>query len=296
MPAQNSSPDVPPHVLAFLAGQNTVTLATASATGLPHAATMVYASDGLAIYYCAHPDATTARHIAENPRVAFTIDAYSPDWRRTQGIQGRGECRTLLDPNEIRQAMRLFRDKFPFLAGGVSDERSPFTNRSFYRITPSEVHFINTEGSNTADGRLLEMPYRKSVVYSVFRELPDHEAEAVAGEMEPVRVEAGEVVVRQGTPADKFFIVVDGELEVLREDDGRVRRVATLNRGQFFGEIAILRDLPRTATVKALVPTTLLAMEREMFQRLVSQALGTTQDFDQVVQQRLAALDHRARD
>src|SRR5207253_2278643 len=94
----------------------------------------------------------------------------------------------------------------------------------------------------------------------------------------------------QGAPADKFFIVVEGEVEVVREDEGEPRRLATLGAGQFFGEIAILRDMPRTATVKAVRETTLLSMDRDTFQGLVAQALGTTQNFDQVVQQRLAGL------
>ena len=70
--------------------------------------------------------------------------------------------------------------------------------------------------------------------------------------------------MRQGAPADKFFIIVDGEVTVLR-DDGRSGEapVATLRRGQFFGEIAILRDTPRTATVRAVTPVTLLTMDRE---------------------------------
>jgi CRP-like cAMP-binding protein len=112
----------------------------------------------------------------------------------------------------------------------------------------------------------------------------------VAGRLDPVQVAAGTVVVRQGAPADKFFIIVEGELEVIREDDGTSRTVATLRQGQFFGEMAILRDLPRTATVRATTPATLLAMERDDFRALVAQSLATTQDFDRVIQQRLDEL------
>ena len=105
------------------------------------------------------------------------------------------------------------------------------------------------------------------------------------------------MIVRQGAPADKFFIIVDGEVEVIREDDGEARTVAgQLKRGQFFGEIAILRDTPRMATVKAVAPTTLFAMERQAFQGLVAQSMGTTQDFDRVIQKRLEEIGiHEAR-
>ena len=73
------------------------------------------------------------------------------------------------------------------------------------------------------------------------------------------------MIVRQGAPADKFFIIVDGEVEVVRESEGKTRSLGTLGRGQFFGEIAILRDTPRIATVRAVKPTTLFAMERDIF-------------------------------
>jgi ATP-binding cassette, subfamily B, bacterial len=111
--------------------------------------------------------------------------------------------------------------------------------------------------------------------------------ENVEARLESTHVAAGQIVVRQGAPADKFFIVVDGELEVVHEEGDQTRSLNVLRAGEFFGEIAILRDTPRTATVRALVPTTLLSMDRETFRGLVAQALGTTHDFGAVIQQRL---------
>src|SRR5204862_3339407 len=108
-----------------------------------------------------------------------------------------------------------------------------------------------------------------------------------AAKLQTVQIEAGDVIVRQGAPADKFFIIIDGEVEVVHEQDGATKRLATLTAGQFFGEMAILRDTPRMATVRAIGPTTLFAMERDAFQNLVAGSIGTTQDFDRVIQQRL---------
>jgi CRP-like cAMP-binding protein len=54
--------------------------------------------------------------------------------------------------------------------------------------------------------------------------------------------------------------------------------------------MAILRDMPRTATVQAVTATTLFAMERDAFRSLVAQSLGTTQDFDRTIQQRLGEI------
>jgi CRP-like cAMP-binding protein len=116
----------------------------------------------------------------------------------------------------------------------------------------------------------------------------------MASELQTVQVDPGTVIVRQGAPADKFFIIVEGEVEVIREDGGDERRLATLGRGQFFGEMAILRDTPRTATVRASAPTTLLSMERDSFRGLVAQSLGATQDFDRVIQERLRRTSSQA--
>ena len=276
--------EVPVEVLSYLSDHSTLTLATASPSGLPHAATLVYVNDGLTLYFCTRPETLTARHIEQNPAVSFAIDEYDPDWSKTKGIQGSGEGQVLLSAGEISQVVSLFQRKFPRL----TDSRT--TNLSFYRITPTSVQFIDNEREGKAVGQTLGGEYHRNMVYSVFRDLPRREVETVAAQLDTVQVAPGEVIVRQGAPADKFFIIADGEVEVIREDEGQARSVARLQRGQFFGEMAILRDMPRAATVKALRPTTLLAMDRNAFRRVVAQSLATTEDFDQVIQRRLSEL------
>lgn len=283
--AADATLTVPPHVLTYLAEQKTLTLATASTAGVPHAATLTYVNDGVTLYVWTQPDATTAGHIEQNPLVSFAIDVYTADWRETKGIQGAGEARVVLSPDEIRRVVGLFEQKFPSVsATGES-------NISFFRIAAAELRFI--EGASGAEGsdQALGFDYRRDLVYSVFHDLPPGEVSATIGaNLQIVQAEPGTVIVRQGAPADKFFIVVDGEVEVIREDGGERRSVAHLERGQFFGEMAILRDMPRTATVQAVTATTLFAMERDAFRSLVAQSLGTTQDFDRTIQQRLGEI------
>jgi ATP-binding cassette subfamily B protein len=168
---------------------------------------------------------------------------------------------------------------------------------SFYRIAPTELQYIDNEGAGTGNPQSLAMEYRRSLVYSVFKGLPRHEVETLAAKLETLQFEAGATIVRQGAPADKFFIIVDGEVDVWREEaPGQAsKKVASLKRGQFFGEMAILRDSPRTATVKAVTPTTLLTMDRDVFRNLVAQSLATTEDFDRVIQQRLGEMGSQGR-
>lgn len=79
----------------------------------------------------------------------------------------------------------------------------------------------------------------------------------------------GDVIVREGEEGHKFYIIVRGQFEILRRTEGEgLKRVALLEDGDHFGEIALLRGIPRTATVKAVGPSVLLAMRREAFHQL----------------------------
>jgi CRP-like cAMP-binding protein len=283
---ETSTIDVPPHVLEYLRGQKTLTLATASPGAVPRAATLVYVNEGPALYIWTRPDTTTARHIEQNQVVSFAIDEYTPDWQETKGIQGTGNGQAVLDSGEIDRVVAAFEQKFPALAGTLS------TRLSFFRITPTELQFIDNSTGGAGRDEEPGVAFHRSLVYSIFHDLPAQEVETVEAQLRTMQVGAGDVVVRQGTPADKFFIIVEGEVEVVREADGKTRQLATLGRGQFFGEIAILRDLPRNATVRAVRPTTLFAMERDVFRSLVAESMGTTGDFDRVIKQRLQERGH----
>jgi MFS family permease len=85
--------------------------------------------------------------------------------------------------------------------------------------------------------------------------------EGVAGSLQPRTVEPGETLIRQGDPGDAFYAIAGGTLDV--EIDGS--RVRTVGRGDGVGEIALLRDLPRTATVVAREPSHVFALGREPF-------------------------------
>ncbi len=83
--------------------------------------------------------------------------------------------------------------------------------------------------------------------------------EHLAGRLTRLHVDPGEVVVRAGDAGDRFYIVDSGELEIVNGAH------ASAGRGDFFGEIALLRDVPRTATVRAVSPSELFALDRDDF-------------------------------
>jgi uncharacterized protein YhbP (UPF0306 family) len=274
--------DIPAHVLDYIAEKPTFTVATASPGGIPHAGTFLYVNEGGRLYFWTKPQTTIARHVDQNPVVAFTIDEYTEDLRQTRGVQGRGECSVVLGGEEIARAADLFGRKFPDLSPGAT------MSISFFRVVPTDLQFIDNTATvaDTQDG-VFGAEFHTERAYSVFADLPVQRLEGIAAPMGRLTADAGEVIVRRGGPADKFFIVVDGEVEVI-EDESRAGTI--LGPGHFFGETAIMLDRPRSASVRATKPTTLLSLDRDTFRELVAQSLGTTGEFDKVIQARLSAM------
>jgi MFS family permease len=120
----------------------------------------------------------------------------------------------------------------------------------------------------------------------IFAPLPPPTLESLARALVPVRVEAGREVVRQGEPGDRFYIVATGELEIFV--DGRAVRVT--GPGGYFGEIALLRDVMRTATVRAKTDVELQALERDDFIAAVTGHAASAEAADSVVAARLSSL------
>ena len=81
-------------------------------------------------------------------------------------------------------------------------------------------------------------------------------------------------VFRQGDLGEAFYIVVKGHVEVLVSADDREQRVATLDDGDFFGELALLDAKPRNASVRTLSPSLFLVLQREQFERLLDDQPG----------------------
>lgn len=100
----------------------------------------------------------------------------------------------------------------------------------------------------------------------IFAPLPAPMLERLARNLVPIRAPAGTTVIAQGHRGDRFYVIVDGAVDVTA--DGR--HVGDLGPGGAFGEIALLRDVPRTATVTASTDLHLLALDRDEFLRAVT--------------------------
>lgn len=77
--------------------------------------------------------------------------------------------------------------------------------------------------------------------------------------------ERGDVIVRQGEAGRCMFVIQEGEVEVIRYQDGKAVQLAVLGRGEIFGEIALFGDEKRTATVRALGHARILTVDKKIF-------------------------------
>jgi CRP-like cAMP-binding protein len=101
----------------------------------------------------------------------------------------------------------------------------------------------------------------------LFEGLSRKELVQLARVSEDLEVPAGKVLCKQGEVGKEFFVIVDGKVEVTRNG----KRLATRTGGEFFGEIALLEQTPRMATVTAKTPLRFFVLTRTDFRHLVNE-------------------------
>jgi CRP-like cAMP-binding protein len=145
---------------------------------------------------------------------------------------------------------------------------------------------VNAEVRSTKDrislaGKRLAMLYvvnnrmraiKKAGRLGVYSPLDDETFDDLRPYMEEQTWQAGDVIVRQGDPGDTFYVIVDGKVSVARSDGSSTnggQELAQLSNGDFFGEMALLSDEPRNATVTAVSTCRTLNLTRDAFERLI---------------------------
>ena len=138
--------------LAYLAAHNVMTLATCGSEG-PWSAAVFYASEEFTLYFVSSPASRHARELARDERVAAAIHEDYRDWRAIQGIQLAGRVERL--EGESREAaLACYRGKFPFLESVSGPVLAALGRAACYRLTPSELHFIDNAAGFGARTRI----------------------------------------------------------------------------------------------------------------------------------------------
>jgi MFS family permease len=120
----------------------------------------------------------------------------------------------------------------------------------------------------------------------MFAPLPASTLEHLARSLRPLRADAGEEIVREGALGDRFFVLSSGEVDVSVAG----RPTAKLAAGDYFGEIALLREVPRTATVVARTDVELFSLDRDEFVAAVTGHPESREAADAVIGARLGSL------
>jgi len=103
----------------------------------------------------------------------------------------------------------------------------------------------------------------------ILESLTDYERLTVADALEGANFEKGEVIVRQGEPGNVFYIIMEGEASVHKVEDDKQEEVGHLSASDYFGEIALITNKPRAATVTALTPLKCVKLDRDRFNRVL---------------------------
>lgn len=127
----------------------------------------------------------------------------------------------------------------------------------------------------------------------LFRTLNDEQLKFTAEKMTEQSYVEADTVFTQGAPSDALYVIYQGKVEIYRQINNKKTRVATLVRGDYFGEQGLFTGEPRNATVKADKGTLLLVISREAFRRMLRKIPDLRDYFELIVSSRkLAAKMH----
>jgi len=107
--------------------------------------------------------------------------------------------------------------------------------------------------------------------------------------LQTTKYSAGQMVFEQGDAPDRFYIVSAGEVEVIRRKrDGSEKMLAVLHAGDYFGEIGLLTEARRNASIRAKTDVELLAMSWDDFRKVIESSEASRKDFADIMRERLA--------
>jgi ATP-binding cassette subfamily B protein len=220
-----------------------------------------------------------ARALLRNPSVLILDEATSALDAGTETLINEtllriGRTRTVISVTH-RLASAMKSDIIFVMANGSlaefgNHERLLRTGRVYPELWAKQSGFtVSAEGDwATVDAeRLRTLP--------LLNKLPADLLESIAQQFHPESYRADREVVREGDPGDRFYLIARGAVSIsVQQPDGTQHRVALLRDGDHFGEIALLHNLPRMATVRTTCPTILLSLQQRQFLELVEGAPG----------------------
>jgi ATP-binding cassette, subfamily B, bacterial len=120
--------------------------------------------------------------------------------------------------------------------------------------------------------------------YPIFQNVDNGLLEEIASLFVTESYPADRVVVREGTPGNRFYLIAHGQVSVVKKRaDGKPKTVGVLEDGDYFGEIALIKNIPRSATIRTLTPCVMLSLHRDIFQNLLDRAAGLKEKLEETI-------------
>ncbi|OQS02162.1 calcium/calmodulin-dependent protein kinase kinase, partial [Thraustotheca clavata] len=145
-----------------------------------------------------------------------------------------------------------------------------------------QIHFVEDDDINSehdtehTEPEIVLTPYLMAnkplydimIQVQIFANLSQNQQEQVLQALKPIKFKDGQAIVKQGERGERFFMIAKGEAVITKLIDGKERMITHLYAGHYFGELALIYDDPRTATVRAVGDVELLYLTQKDFQQV----------------------------
>jgi len=123
----------------------------------------------------------------------------------------------------------------------------------------------------------------------IFANCTPSEIEAIVAVAQESAFQEGQIIVTQGTPGQAFYLILSGRVEIIRD----AQSLGAFGPGDFFGEMSLLDQAPRSATIKALEPTLCMMLSSWDFKALLEQHPSIAVKLLEILSRRLRVADER---
>jgi len=216
-----------------------------------------------------------ARALLRNPEILILDEATSALDAETeaainQTLERVGAGRTVISATH-RLSSAKTADRIYLLKDGAIVEQGHHEtllagNALYAKLWEKQSGFSFIEGSAQVQAEKLKR-------YPLLESMDSNLLEEIASMFVTESYPASRIVVREGTSGNRFYLIARGRVAVTKTDElGKEEKLAILDDGDYFGEIALIRNIRRTATVTTLTPCVLLTLHREHFRNLLQRA------------------------
>ncbi|MBN1150720.1 cyclic nucleotide-binding domain-containing protein [candidate division WOR-3 bacterium] len=122
---------------------------------------------------------------------------------------------------------------------------------------------------------------------TIFKYLSDSEIDVLANQLTEKNFDEAEVVVQEKNNGHEMYIIIEGEAQVLLHREDTLLVLAKLSPGGFFGDMSLLTDLPRSATVKTLTKSKMLVFKKELLEEIMEKFPSTAAKFLKAISEEL---------